>query len=28
VGIWALLWAIWHVRNDFIFNGSKFPTFL
>jgi hypothetical protein len=28
VGICALLWAIWHVRNDFIFNGSKFPTFL
>jgi hypothetical protein len=28
VGICALIWAIWHVRNDFIFNRSKFPTFL
>jgi hypothetical protein len=27
VGICALLWVIWHVRNNFIFNGSKFPTF-
>ena len=24
VGVCALLWAIWHVRNDFIFNTSCF----
>jgi hypothetical protein len=28
VGTCALLWAIWHVRNDFIFNKSRFPSFL
>jgi hypothetical protein len=25
VGICAMLWAIWRVRNDFIFNKKKFP---
>jgi hypothetical protein len=24
----ALLWAIWNVRNDFIFNQKSFPSFL
>jgi hypothetical protein len=28
VGVCAILNAIWHVRNDFIFNKSCFPTFL
>jgi hypothetical protein len=28
VGTCAILWAIWHVRNDFIFNKSRFPSFL
>jgi hypothetical protein len=28
VGVCALLWAIWNVRNDFIFNKSSFPSFL
>jgi hypothetical protein len=28
VGICALIWTIWHVRNEFIFNKSKFPSFL
>jgi hypothetical protein len=28
VGVCALLTAIWHVRNDFIFNKSCFPIFL
>jgi hypothetical protein len=28
VGVCAILTAIWHVRNDFIFNKSCFPTFL
>jgi hypothetical protein len=28
VGARALLWAIWNVRNDFVFNKSKFPSFL
>jgi hypothetical protein len=28
VWICAILWAIWHVRNDFIFNKSTFPSFL
>jgi hypothetical protein len=24
----ALLWAIWNVRNDFIFNMKSYPSFL
>jgi hypothetical protein len=28
VGVCAILTAIWHVRNDFIFNKACFPTFL
>jgi hypothetical protein len=28
VGVCALLWAIWNVRNDFIFNKKNFPSFL
>lgn len=28
VGVCALLWAIWHVRNNFIFNKMSFPSFL
>jgi hypothetical protein len=28
VGTCAILWAIWHVRNDFIFNKSRFSSFL
>jgi hypothetical protein len=28
VGVCAILWTIWHVRNDFIFNKTKFPSFL
>jgi hypothetical protein len=28
VGICALMWSIWYVRNEFIFNKSKFPSFL
>jgi hypothetical protein len=28
VGVCAMLTAIWHVRNDFIFNKSCFPSFL
>ena len=28
VGVCALLWAIWHVRNDIIFNNSKVSSFL
>jgi hypothetical protein len=28
VGTCAILWAIWHVRNDFIFNRLCFPPFL
>jgi hypothetical protein len=28
VGVCALLWAIWNVRNDCIFNKTKFPSFL
>jgi hypothetical protein len=28
VGVCAVLMAIWHVRNDFIFNKSCFPSFL
>jgi hypothetical protein len=27
VGTYAISWAIWHVRNDFIFNKSHFPLF-
>jgi hypothetical protein len=27
VGVCALLWAIWNVRNDFIFNKKKFSIF-
>jgi hypothetical protein len=27
VGVCALLWAIWIVHNDFIFNKKKFPIF-
>jgi hypothetical protein len=26
VGTCAILWAIWHVRNDFIFNNHVFLT--
>jgi hypothetical protein len=28
VGVCALIWTIWHVRNEFIFNESKFLSFL
>ena len=28
VGVCDLLWAIWHVRNNFIFNKSSFPSFM
>ena len=28
VGVCALLWAIWYVRNNFIINKSRFPSFL
>jgi hypothetical protein len=28
VGVCALLWSIWKVRNDFIFNKTAFPPFL
>jgi hypothetical protein len=28
VGVCALLWAIWNVRGDFIFNKKSFPSFL
>ena len=28
VGVCALIWALWHVRNNFIFNKRSFPSFL
>jgi hypothetical protein len=28
VGVCALLWAIWNVRNDFTFNKRSYPSFL
>jgi hypothetical protein len=28
VGVRALLWAIWNVRNDFVFNKKSFPSFM
>jgi hypothetical protein len=28
VGVCALLWAIWHLRNDLIFNKSYLASFL
>jgi hypothetical protein len=28
VGVCALFWAIWTVRNDFIFNRKNFPSFM
>ena len=28
VGVCVLLWAIWHVRNNFIFNKASFPSFM
>jgi hypothetical protein len=28
VGVCAVLWAMWNVQNDFIFNKPKKPTFL
>jgi hypothetical protein len=28
VGVCAIVWAMWNVRNDFIFNKQKTPTFL
>jgi hypothetical protein len=28
VGVCALIWTIWHVQNKFIFNESKFSSFL
>ena len=28
VGVCAVLWAIWNVRNDFVFNKPKTPCFL
>jgi hypothetical protein len=28
VGVCALFWAIWTVRNDFIFNKKNFPSFM
>jgi hypothetical protein len=28
VNVCPLLWAIWHVRNDFIFNKRSFPSFM
>jgi hypothetical protein len=28
VGVCAIIWAMWNVRNDFIFNKPKKPSFL
>jgi hypothetical protein len=28
VGVCALLWAIWHVHNDYIFNKGKPNSFM
>jgi cellulose synthase/poly-beta-1,6-N-acetylglucosamine synthase-like glycosyltransferase len=28
VGVCALIWAVWNVRNDFIFNKKTFPSFM
>src|SRR4051812_6262064 len=28
IGICALFWAIWNIRNDLIFNGAQFTNFL
>jgi hypothetical protein len=28
VGVCALLWAIWNVRNNFTFNKRSYPSFL
>jgi hypothetical protein len=28
VGVCALPWAIWHVRNDFVFNKTANPSFM
>ena len=28
VGVCACLWALWNVRNDFVFNKQKNPSFL
>jgi hypothetical protein len=28
VGVCALLWVVWTVRNDVIFNGKCFPSFM
>ena len=28
VGVCAVLWAMWNVRNDFVFNKPKKPSFL
>jgi hypothetical protein len=28
VRVCAIMWAIWHVRNDFIFNKPKSQSFL
>lgn len=27
VGVCAVLWAMWNVRNDFVFNKPKKPSF-
>jgi hypothetical protein len=28
VGVCAIVWAMWNVRNNFIFNKPRTPTFL
>lgn len=28
VGVCALLWALWNVRNDFVFNKKSFPCYV
>ena len=28
VGLCAILWALWNVRNDFVFNKPRVPSFL
>jgi hypothetical protein len=28
VGVCALLWAIWNIRNDYIFNNAKSSSFM
>ena len=28
VGVYAIIWALWNVRNDFVFNKPRVPSFL